>query len=909
MATDNEKKYLDLEGLSQVFDMIEETYVNKESYSSEKSELEEKINDEVTRATAKEEELDGKISDLEGKVEEITNALEEEIERAKGEEKTIADDLAEEKERAEAKENELDEAIKSEAQAREDADTELQEAIDALGSEANEKYFAKVQYISAEHTINFMNDNGDVIGDVDTTEFVKDGMIENVELVEGEGENEGDMVLKITFNTDAEKDVIEINVKDLFESTNYYTKEETDEKFVPWTFETGRGRQIVLDNDGMILGLPNEGELEGKIPANGACNLLMLNKWNVVDLGSVKYPINLNGTKGAHPTYNDNIEIAFVSDIDSAKGDLESAIEAEKERAEQAEQDLQDAIDNLDEKVDNTVEDLEGKITAEQERAEAKENELDEAIKSEATTREEEDGKLSQSISDEKERAEAKENELEGKIEDLDEKIDGTVEDFETAIATEKQERQEADNQIETDYKAADETLQGNIDALENTMNTKFGELDGKISQEITDRTNADTTLQENIDAEATARENKDNELNDAITGLTETVNSNYTELDGKISAEVTRATEAEEELQKNIDAKQDKGDYVEYTPYIEGRKTIQLKNYDSLSGIKTDGGGVNLAMVSKWDVADFGSAQLPINLNGSAERPTYNDDKEIALLGDIDAAKGNLEGLLEEEKTARETADTTLQGNIDTLEGELTTFKTEVADTYETKEDASAFKTSVEETYAKKDEIPSLEGYATEEWVEEKKYFDAVDYDTEAKAINFSSNGEIVGTIDATGFIKDGMVKNVEIVDTTGTKDDVQKGLKITFITETGTEEVILAIGDLFDAGLYITEEQVQSRINVLETSIRNSINTIVNTTNGLSEKVGGLDARVSILENRVTDSLPGDIAGLKSAIDKLNGGVDVEGSVDKKIKDAIAELALKIEEIQKAFDEINNH
>lgn len=74
---------------------------------------------------------------------------------------------------------------------------------------------------------------------------------------------------------------------------------------------------------------------------------------------------------------------------------------------------------------------------------------------------------------------------------------------------------------------------------------------------------------------------------------------------------------------------------YVKYTPY-QNRKTIQLDNYDSVSGIMTDGKGVNLAMVSKWDIADFGSTQLPINLNGSKDRPTYNDTKEIALLSDI---------------------------------------------------------------------------------------------------------------------------------------------------------------------------------------------------------------------------------------------------------------------------------
>ena len=65
-------------------------------------------------------------------------------------------------------------------------------------------------------------------------------------------------------------------------------------------------------------------------------------------------------------------------------------------------------------------------------------------------------------------------------------------------------------------------------------------------------------------------------------------------------------------------------------------RKTIQLANHDTISGVGTNGQGYNIAMVSKWDKVDLGAAGLSINLNGKDARPTYNDDKEIALVEDI---------------------------------------------------------------------------------------------------------------------------------------------------------------------------------------------------------------------------------------------------------------------------------
>ena len=91
--------------------------------------------------------------------------------------------------------------------------------------------------------------------------------------------------------------------------------------------------------------------------------------------------------------------------------------------------------------------------------------------------------------------------------------------------------------------------------------------------------------------------------------------------------------------ISEKLDSKADKDSVVEYQELGEGRKTIQLANYDSISGIDTKGTGHNLVMLSKWDKADFGAPDVKVNLNGSEARPTYNDDKEIALLEDIEAA------------------------------------------------------------------------------------------------------------------------------------------------------------------------------------------------------------------------------------------------------------------------------
>ena len=77
----------------------------------------------------------------------------------------------------------------------------------------------------------------------------------------------------------------------------------------------------------------------------------------------------------------------------------------------------------------------------------------------------------------------------------------------------------------------------------------------------------------------------------------------------------------------------------VDWTESEAGRKHIALKNHDSILGTATDGSTYNLAMVSKWDVADFGSAQLHANLNSKDGIVTINDDKVIATEDYVTAA------------------------------------------------------------------------------------------------------------------------------------------------------------------------------------------------------------------------------------------------------------------------------
>lgn len=84
-------------------------------------------------------------------------------------------------------------------------------------------YFDNAAYDSQEKKINFYHGDA-VVASVDATDFIKDGMVSNVSITEGN--------LVITFNVDAGKQDIVIPLSSIFNPANYYTKSEVDDRFV-----------------------------------------------------------------------------------------------------------------------------------------------------------------------------------------------------------------------------------------------------------------------------------------------------------------------------------------------------------------------------------------------------------------------------------------------------------------------------------------------------------------------------------------------------------------------------------------------------------------------------------------------------------------------------------------------------
>ncbi len=272
----------------------------------------------------------------------------------------------------------------------------LSDKLDAEIEERKSDSVSSAEYDSSAKTINFKNYSNEVISTIDATDFIKDGMVDNVEIKVIDGKK----YLAITFNTDAGKEEIDIELDDIFNPDNYYTKDEVDDLIAA---EKTSRRNADLD------------------------------LWTALDTERNERR-NADQTEAeARETADDELRAMIVPEdvIDEKIADaiegIEDAIEDEKERAEAAEQALGDRIDHEMERAINAEADLRNAIAAEVQRATNKENAIAGDLEEEIGARENADAALQASINS----------------------IGNRITGFENALSAETQARQEADAELE----------------------------------------------------------------------------------------------------------------------------------------------------------------------------------------------------------------------------------------------------------------------------------------------------------------------------------------------------------------------------------------------------------------------------------------------------------------------------
>lgn len=128
--------------------------------------------------------------------------------------------------------------------------------------------------------------------------------------------------------------------------------------------------------------------------------------------------------------------------------------------------------------------------------------------------------------------------------------------------------------------------------------------------------------------------------------------------------------------------------------------------------------------------------------------------------------------------------------------------------------------------------------------------YFDGADYDSQTKRINFKHGQTVITYVDATNFIKDGMVDSVAISGT---------NLVITFNTDAGKEPITIPLSSFFDPTLYYTKAQVDAslsgKVDSSEFDIKEEV--VASALTSLHDSVSALTADIQEIVDETLDGL----------------------------------------------------
>ena len=103
---------------------------------------------------------------------------------------------------------------------------------------------------------------------------------------------------------------------------------------------------------------------------------------------------------------------------------------------------------------------------------------------------------------------------------------------------------------------------------------------------------------------------------------------------------------------------------------------------------------------------------------------------------------------------------------------------------------------------------------------IEDINAFDGVEYNSQTKRINFKHGTTVLKYIDATDFIKDGMVNDVKVsTPESGTNAGIAC-LVVTFNTDAGKEDIELPLTSIFNPNNYYSKTQIDQSVVKYSTS-----------------------------------------------------------------------------------------
>lgn len=599
--------------------------------------------------------------------------------------------------------------------------------------------------------------------------------------------------------------------------------------------------------------------------------------------------------------FSGNLE-AEVERAKAAESALTQALNSEISRAISAETEIANDLDAEVTRATNRENEIENKLNSEITRSTEKDAihdeklaNLDTSLQNEIKRATEAENSLRSDLNSEVSRATAEEDRIDAKLDKeiadriadvdaeearalsaetrLESKIDGEITrstnkdtEHDEKIASLEQSDENITNALNSEIQralSAETSLHNEILGEKERAITAESALDTKITTEVSDRT-ADVRRERE---RAIARENEiddklDKEINDRTAYVDDERDraiSAETALDTKIANEISRATATEATLNTKLKEEEDRA--IAREDAIDSRLDKEVTD-------RTD------ADTAERNRAQAEELRIESKINAEVTRSTNKDtehDNAITSLTKSIADEVLRSTSKDDEIVARLTQDeidaeskhTAINGKIDAEITRATTKESEI----ETKVNKNASDIeALKESDAKQNTRLSVIENNLPSKADKANSVASAAYSANTKSIYFYNEaGAILSIIDATDFIKDGMVSDVY----------VRNGnLVIKFNTDAGQTPIEIPISDIFNADNYYTKAEINASQEAQDANINKLSGDVINLSSAVTKNANDI-----IAINTKIDNLPSDLSNYynKSEVDaKVNGKQD---------------------------------
>jgi hypothetical protein len=381
-------------------------------------------------------------------------------------------------------------------------------------------------------------------------------------------------------------------------------------------------------------------------------------------------------------------------------------------------------------------------------------------------------------------------------------------------------------------------------------IQAEIDRLDGRIDDETSRATSEESRIEAKLDAEITRSTDED------------------ARLDGKIDDETTRAKEAEAGLSRRIDTLNDELDREEARAQaaeqeLSTRLTTEIA--DRKADVDEEEARAKAAEEALQEAIDDETARAT-----SAETALQTAiDNEAAR---ATAAEGVLQTNIDNEASRATSAETDLQGAIN----DEATRAQGVEDSLNDKIDAA---------------VSSITDAVSEEVADRKaEAVASAAYDESAKTINFlNANGAVISSVDATDFIKDGMIESVKIEN---------GNLVITFNTESGKEPISIPLSDIFNPNNYYTKDEINEKVSTINDNISDEASARESGDTALDGKIDALEA---VVDTKANTTDVNAALGLKADKTEIPTDFYTQEEVDTMLAEKQAEIDKIISDYKK--------